>query len=117
MNEFSVTSNVSIAKGELDRRLPIILNALGREAEGNAVSEINKLVYDTPQSPNYVRMGRLKNSISHAVSGNDVYIGTNVEYAPYVELGTVHMAPRPFLRNGIANYIRDYERIVEEGLK
>lgn len=36
-----------------------------------------------------VDTGRLRNSISHAVSGNDVYIGTNVQpYAIFVELGT-----------------------------
>ncbi len=35
-----------------------------------------------------VNTGRLRNSISHAVKGDDVYIGTNVEYAAYVELGT-----------------------------
>lgn len=117
MSEFIITSNVNIAKEELARRMPIILNALGLEAEGNAIDEANKLIYDTPESPNYVRTGRLKNSITHAVSGDDVYIGTNLEYAPYVELGTSRMAPRPFLRNGIANHIDDYKRIAEEGLK
>lgn len=35
-----------------------------------------------------VDTGRLRNSISHAVRGDDVYIGSNAEYAPYVELGT-----------------------------
>ena len=36
-----------------------------------------------------VDTGRLRNSISHAVSGDDVYIGTNVQpYAIFVELGT-----------------------------
>ena len=31
---------------------------------------------------------RLKNSISHQVDDETVYVGTNVEYAPYVEFGT-----------------------------
>ena len=117
MSDLIIKSNVSLAKEEFERRLPLIMNALGVEAEGNAVTEINRLVYDTPESPSYVRTGRLKNSISHAVDDNDVYIGTNVEYAPYVELGTFRMAPRPFLRNAITNYVGDYQRIVEDGLK
>ena len=102
---------------EVHNRVPIILEALGIEAEGNAVSEINKLVYDTPESPNYVRTGRLKGSISHAHDDENAYIGTNVEYAPYVEFGTKHMAARPFLRNAVTNYSDDYKRIIEEGLK
>lgn len=117
MSELIIKSNTKLVKEELERRVPSIMNALGVEAEGNAVTEINRLVYDTPESPSYVRTGRLKNSISHAVDDNDVYIGTNVEYASYVELGTFRMGPRPFLRNAITNYTGDYQRIVESGLK
>ena len=117
MSKLIVQSHLGEVKQELAERIPLILEALGIEAEGNAITEVNKLVYDTPQSPSYVRTGRLKNSISHAVSGDTAYIGTNLEYAPYVELGTSRMAPRPFLRNGIMNYVDDYKRIVEDGLK
>lgn len=37
-----------------------------------------------------VDTGRLRNSMTHAISMDEtaVYIGSNVEYAPYVELGT-----------------------------
>lgn len=37
-----------------------------------------------------VDTGRLRNSITHAIDSYEdaVYVGTNVEYAPYVELGT-----------------------------
>ena len=117
MSELIITDTTSIARDELERRIPVILEALGVQAEGNAVTEINELVYDTPQSPSYLRTGRLKNSISHAVSGDTVYIGTNVEYASYVELGTFRMKPRPFLKNAITNYVDEYKGIIEDGLK
>lgn len=96
-------------KAELDRRVPIILEALAIEAEGNAVDEITTL--------GAVDTGRLRASISHAYDDKYAYIGTNVEYAPYVELGTSRMASRPFLRNAVSKYIDDYKRIIEEGLK
>ena len=51
------------------------LEAIGLVAEGHA----KKI---TP-----VDTGRLRNSISHATDDEAAYIGTNVEYAPYVELG------------------------------
>lgn len=94
---------------ELAHRKPIILEALAIEAEGNAVSEITSL--------GAVDTGRLRGSIAHAADEDAAYIGTNVEYAPYVELGTYKMPPRPFLRNAINNYTEDYKRILEEGLK
>lgn len=117
MNGVVVESHLAEYKAELASRIPTILEALGVEAEGNAVTEVNKLVYDTPPSDSYIRTGRLKNSITHAVVENSAYIGTNLEYAPYVELGTYRMKPRPFLKNAIINHQDDYKRIVEDGLK
>lgn len=48
-----------------------------------------------------VDTGRLRSSITNEI-GQDgegllAVIGTNVEYAPYVELGTSKMAAQPFL--------------------
>lgn len=49
-----------------------------------------------------VRTGRLRGSITWRLGedGQSPYadVGTNVEYAPYVELGTSRMAALPFLR-------------------
>jgi HK97 gp10 family phage protein len=46
-----------------------------------------------------------------------VYIGTNVEYAPYVEMGTVKMKPKPYLKPAIANNADEYKSIIERELK
>ena len=117
VKEFIVHTNRPIFEEELKRRLPVIMEALGVQAEQNAVRESNKMIYDTPESPTYKRTGRLRNSISHGVVEDKVIIGTNLEYAPYVELGTYRMPSRPFLRNGISNYRDEYKRIIEDGLK
>lgn len=103
------TTHVPEIKAELANKVPVILEALGLQAEGNAVDEITTL--------GAVDTGRLRGSISHAVGKDEAYIGTNVEYAPYVELGTYRMAARPFLRNAITNYQDEYKKIIEEGLK
>lgn len=58
-----------------------------------------------------VDTGRLRNSISNTVKGDTAYIGTNVFYAPYVELGTSKMPAQPFLRPAVKNYTWDYRRI------
>lgn len=88
-----------------------------------------------------VDTGRLRNSISHEVDDSTVYIGTNVEYAPYLEFGTGIYAegggratpwsyqddkgewhttsgnqPQPFLRPALDDHISEYRDIVQNEL-
>ena len=65
-----------------------------------------------------VDTGRLRNSITHAqYDENTEVIGSNVEYAPYVELGTHKMAARPYLRPAAENHTAEYKAIVEKCMK
>lgn len=94
---------------EIESKMPMVLEMLGQAGENNAKFEITALgAIDT---------GNLRNSISHTDDGNYAYIGTNVEYAPYVEMGTVKMQERPFLRNAVLNHQNEYKALFEEGLK
>ena len=89
-----------------------------------------------------VKTGTLRRSISHAVAGDTVYIGTNVEYAPYVEFGTgaanvaggtvedswvyrdewgnfhrAHPQPaRPFLKPSVADHVDAIKTLIENVL-
>lgn len=113
----SVKSNADIFRNALPAQIGQALEAIGLTAEKHAVEEISKVVYDTPESPNYVRTGRLRNSISHARDDTSAYVGTNVEYAAYVELGTSKMKPRPYLRPAAANHADEYKQIVKAALR
>jgi len=57
-----------------------------------------------------VDTGRLRSSIgvelTVSAAGPTVTVGTNVEYARYVEEGTRYMAARPFLRGALAAVLR-----------
>lgn len=64
-----------------------------------------------------VDTGRLRNSISHTHDKNTSYVGTNVEYAPYVEMGTKSTKAQPYLKPAIVNHIQEYKSIVEQELK
>lgn len=66
-----------------------------------------------------VDTGNLRNSITHAVeSGEDaVYVGTNVEYAPYVEMGTRRTAAQPFLRPAATEHGSTYRSILKRNLE
>ena len=63
--------------------------------------------------------GNLRNSITHEVDDGEpaVYIGTNVEYAPYQELGTINMTANPFLKPAAADHAKEYRKIIENELK
>ena len=66
-----------------------------------------------------VDTGNLRNSITHEVDDGEpaAYIGTNVEYAPYVCLGTIHMKAQPFLKPAVADHAKEYRKIIEDELK
>jgi phage gpG-like protein len=81
------------------------LEAIGMTAERHA----KKL---TP-----VDTGRLRNSIAHAVDGDAAYIGTNVEYAPYVELGAQGREPVHMLQKAASEHSSEYKRLMEASLK
>jgi HK97 gp10 family phage protein len=109
MVDVQVKDNSKEVLEDLASKMPVILEMLGQAGENNAKFEITAL--------GAVDTGNLRNSISHADDGTYAYIGTNVEYAPYVELGTVRMPERPFLRNAVLRHQEEYRNIMEEGLK
>ena len=66
-----------------------------------------------------VDTGNLRNSITHDVDDGEpaAYIGTNVEYATYVCLGTIHMNAQPFLKPAVNDHKDEYRKILETSLK
>lgn len=58
--------------------------------------------------------GRLQNSITHEVEDKAVYIGTNVEYAPPVEYGTIKQKAQPYLRPSATEHPNTYRQIVTD---
>lgn len=70
-----------------------------------------------------VDTGRLRNSITHQqYDENTEVVGTNVEYAPFVELS--HHSPggklipgKPFLRPAAEGHTAEYKNIIETVMK
>ncbi len=54
-------------------------------------------VTQSPPSHPQVQTGRLRSSITHEVGEGEVVIGTNVEYSKWLEFGSSHNPPYPFL--------------------
>lgn len=91
----------------IDRALVAALEEIGLAAEG----------YAKRACP--VDTGRLRNSITHIVDegGKCAVIGTNVEYAPYVELGTRHQKPQPYLKPAAEDHESTYKGIFLKHLR
>lgn len=129
-----LTDNTKQAIEEMEEALLRGLEKCGLAAEGYA----KKLAEP-------VDTGNLRNSITHKVVPEEpaVYVGTNTEYAPYVEFGTGEHAeggggrptswvyqdakgnwhttrgqkPRPFIKPSIADHGPTYKAILEEELR
>ena len=60
-----------------------------------------------------VDTGNLRSSITHrVVSDEEARVGTNVDYAPWVEGGTSKMAAQPFLRPALDNNKARIEKMI-----
>lgn len=117
-----------------------VLAAL-REATERALEKCGLVAEGYAKKATPVDTGNLRNSISHRVSENEVVIGTNVEYAAYVELGTGHYYPggrqdswvyqddkgnwhrtngqkaQPYLKPAVADHKNQYREIILFELK
>ena len=126
MADIKITDNSKEIISKIEAAKKRALERIGMAAEGFA----KKLCP--------VDTGGLRNSINHKVHENDVYIGTNKEYAAYVELGTGKYYPggrqthkdskgnwhmthgqraQPYLKPAAANHTQTYKNIVEDEMK
>lgn len=66
-----------------------------------------------------VDTGRLRGSITHGVISSEkvAYIGTNVTYGKYVELGTYKMKAQPYIRPAVLNHKDEYKSILKTRLE
>ena len=64
-----------------------------------------------------VDTGTLRGSITHEVEGRFAVIGTPVEYATHVELGTSRSRAQPYLRPAIEENRDTIKQIITDELK
>lgn len=88
-----------------------------REALESALETVGLVAEGYAKLDCPVDTGNLRNSITHVVDDDSVYIGTNVEYAPAVELGTHKQKAQPFLRPAADHHASEYRQIIEDRLK
>lgn len=90
-----------------------------KSATGQALDEIGMVAEGYAKRKCPVDTGNLVNSINHQVDylGKKVYVGTNVEYAPYVEMGTSKQTAQPYLRPAAQEHGSTYKEILKAHLQ
>lgn len=109
ITDVKLTDNSQEVLEAAHQQIMLALQAIGQEAEGYAKD-------DCP-----VDTGRLRNSIAHDVDESEpaAYIGTNVEYAIYVEYGDYNhkVGKNHFLRDAASTHGEHYKAIMEAAMK
>lgn len=134
-----LTNNIGEIIYMSDNAIDLALEIIGLKAERYAKA---RCPVGTPESTGIkgYRGGTLRNSITHTVSDNTLSVGTNVEYAPYVELGTGpyfqappaweqfdapkgkgvghgYVRPRPYLKPAIIDHLDEYKDVIKNELE
>lgn len=132
--------NTDIALEELERATIRALTTIGMNAEKYAKYLCPVGTSESTGKKGY-RGSTLENSITYKVNKEDktVTIGSNVEYAPYVELGTgphftpppeweefnvpkpsgighAYVRPRPYLKPAVEDHLDEYKNIIKDEL-
>lgn len=135
MSNYTTKDNTKEVLSALDKAIERGLKAIGMTAEGHAKKDPNMPV-DT---------GLARNSITFAISGKEantssykadkgdktgsysgtapndkdeaVYIGSNVEYFPYIELGSPTISARHVLKNAATQHTDEYKKQMQDSMK
>lgn len=101
MADVTLKPSIQELKDSMRASVERALEAVGLQAEGYAKM---KCPVDT---------GNLRNSITHTTDEGELtaYIGTDVEYAAYVEYGTSRTKAQPYLEPAIKEHKDEYKKI------
>lgn len=101
------TNNTQQLLDELREKKEAALDAVGQAAETQAKLNLEN-------DPRRVDTGTLRGSIGHALADEDTMcVGTDVEYAIYVELGTLKMSPSHYLKRSVQDHADEYMNVIK----
>lgn len=129
-----VVDNSELIKKALPEQIEQALIAIGSTAESNAKDNCpvdtgllrNSITYAIGgQAPAITGYSDNNNEQHGSYSGNapadidgetTLYVGTNVEYAEYIELGHSKKAPKGFLKIAMTGHTAEYSRLLKDAL-
>lgn len=110
MLKFTIDVDSPDFKSPKDKAIEAALETIGLVAETYAKLNLER-------DPRRIDTGDLRKSITHTYDADTAYVGTPMEYAPYVEFGTVKMKENPFIRDAVREHIKEYRDIAKKALE
>lgn len=128
-------SNKDLVLKATQEQIEAALEAIGIQAEGYAKllcrvdtgllrNSITHAVFNQGAAIQKYEADKAKGKSGKKLSGtykgkadsekNTVFVGTNVEYAPYIEMGTKRIASKPFIKPAMADHVDEYLKLAEE---
>lgn len=120
MGAFKFVSHKAEIIDAKNRAVEAALNEIGLTAERFIKEKISEpKPHKNGDTRPSVVTGELRRSIDYNVDTADesVTVGTNVEYAPYVELGTVRAPAYPYIRPAIEEHMGEFKEITQKHLQ
>jgi len=114
LNDADIAGLIEIRENNIEAVTSGIHTAIAAALEEIGLAAERFAKRETP-----VDTGRLRNSITHVISTDEqaVYVGTNVPYGRFVELGVKGRAGVHMLQNAASNHQDYYRGIVKKHLQ
>jgi len=105
---FEFKSNRTAIERQMQKNIGAALEVLGMTYTGQAMDEMDKLIYHAPDSPSgNIRTGRLRSGQTYQIDMQNkvTIVGNTVEYAPHVHYPGIrrNWNGRPWMTNAINN--------------
>ena len=89
------------------REIPNLQHAPG------LLRDIGALIQARAKQNAPVRTGQLRDSITSLVEADSAFVGSDLDYAPFVEYGTRYMMARPFLSDAVEQSQEGIDRFLK----
>lgn len=106
-----IEHNIDDVINSLERSVEKAIKAAEKELQLTALEIERDAKLNAP-----VDTGMLRASITSTGSGSEYEIGTNLEYAPFVEYGTRYMAAQPFLFPAFEKGVKDLKKNINKAV-
>lgn len=106
---FQINIDISDFTSEITEGIKEAIHRALVRIGGEVVSYAGDLIHNVT--------GNLRRSLTFYTEDNVVYIGTDCEYAAYVEEGTSKSKPHPYLRPAAEDHMDEWRQILEDELR
>ena len=93
-----------------------VLQAL-EEKTRQSLEEVGQIAVNDARNNTPVRTGNLRNSMTYSIQDGEVIVGSDVDYAVYVEEGTSKQKGQHMVRDAMQDNIDEFRTLIEQNMR